>query len=215
MKDNSLVAANPATEARGLPVLTAAIIVLNAAIFAIELARGDDFVFRYALTPADVVAGHNWTSMLTATFLHGGWMHIFGNTVFLWLFGAVLESEIGHLKYAALYLAGGVFASLAEIAADPGSMIPSVGASGAICAVMGAYLVAWRATVASRVFVFPFSLRMRIIPAVVLIVLFSAGFGTDNPLGESVAYTAHIGGLLFGAVTGKLLLRRSPPISDF
>src|SRR5205823_9554536 len=131
----------PSAATRVLPTVTVAIIALNAAMFALELARGDTFVLTYALNPSDILAGRNWASLLTATFLHGGPLHIIGNTVFLWIFGPELESEIGHLKYAALYVAGGMCGWLAEIAAEPTSTVANLGASGAIAAVMGAYVM--------------------------------------------------------------------------
>src|SRR5205085_10080852 len=119
-------------------------VALNAAMFAMELARGDSFILAYGLIPSDIVAGRNWASLLTATFLHGGALHIIGNTVFLSIFGPALESEIGHLKYAALYVAGGMCGWLAEIAAEPTSSVANLGASGAIATIMGAYLMTWR-----------------------------------------------------------------------
>ena len=128
-------------------------------------------------------------------------LHIIGNTVFLWIFGPTLENEIGHLKFAALYLAGGMCGWLAEIAAEPTSTVANLGASGAIAAVMGAYLITWRREGARRVSFFGWSFPIGLIPALVLIALFSAGLVTDQT--EDVAYMAHAGGLVFGAVLGS------------
>ena len=192
---------NPSAATRVFPTVTVAIIALNAAMFAMELARGDSIVLAYGLIPSDIVAGRNWATLLTAIFLHGGPLHIIGNTVFLWIFGPTLENEIGHLKFAALYLAGGMCGWLAEIAAEPTSTVANLGASGAIAAVMGAYLITWRREGARRVSFFGWSFPIGLIPALVLIALFSAGLVTDQT--EDVAYMSHAGGLAFGAVVGS------------
>ena len=170
-------------------------------MFAMQLARGDSFALTYGLIPSDIVAGRNWASLLTATFLHGGPLHIIGNTVFLWIFGPALEDEIGHLKFAALYLAGGMCGWLAEIAAEPTSTVANLGASGAIAAIMGAYVMTWRQERSRSVWFFGRSIHMGLIPAIVLIALFSAGLVTDQS--EAVAYMAHAGGLVFGGVMGS------------
>jgi membrane associated rhomboid family serine protease len=86
------------------PVVTTAIIVMNAFVFVLELMGGDPFVIRWSLVPADIVAGHHWITILTAMFMHGGWMHIIGNMVFLWAFGPEVEDAMGPLRYLGFYL---------------------------------------------------------------------------------------------------------------
>src|SRR6516225_8703845 len=125
------------------PVVTAAIIVLNGLVFLLELLGGDAFVTRWSVIPADIVAGHSWITILTAMFMHGSWSHIIGNMVFLWAFGPEVEDLLNPRRYLAFYLLGGLAATLAQIAADPASTVPNLGASGAIAAVMGAFLVTY------------------------------------------------------------------------
>ena len=125
------------------PVATTAIIVANAVVFMLELTGGDAFVLRWSETPATIVAGHRWITILTAMFMHGGWMHIIGNMVFLWAFGPEVEDAMGPLQYLAFYLLSGLAASLSQIALMPHSSVPNLGASGAIAGVMGAFLVTY------------------------------------------------------------------------
>src|SRR3990172_4133608 len=90
-----------------VPVVTALIIAVNMAVFLLELANGDPFILRWSLVPASVVAGRNWITILTAMFLHAGWLHIVGNMVFLWAFGPEIEDVMGRVRYPAFHLLGG------------------------------------------------------------------------------------------------------------
>jgi len=189
--------------------MTALIVAINAAVFIVELMRGDAFVMRWSVVPADIVAGHHWITILTAMFLHGSWSHIIGNMVFFWAFGPEIEDAMNPLRYAVFYLAGGLVAMLAQVAASPHSTVPNLGASGAIAAVMGAFLVTYpRDQMRSLLVIFIF-VRITFIPAALLIVvwfliqLFNAGSVANVQTG-GVAYLAHIGGLIFGAVTARL-----------
>ena len=191
------------------PVVTAAIILLNGVVFLLELLGGEAFVTRWSVIPAEIVAGHRWVTILTAMFLHGSWSHILGNMVFLWAFGPEVEDLMGPRRYLAFYLLGGLAATLAQVAADPGSTVPNLGASGAIAAVMGAFLVTYpRDQIKSVLFIGWFA-RITFIPAALLIgmwfviQLFSAGAVAANVNTGGVAYLAHIGGMIFGAVTGR------------
>ncbi len=196
------------------PVVTIAIIALNAFVFVIELMQGDSFVTAWSVTPAGITAGHNWITLLTAMFMHGGWLHIIGNMVFLWVFGPEMEDAIGHVKYGLFYLAGGLAAWAAQIATDPASTVPALGASGAIAAVMGAFLVTYPRDRIRTVIFFGIFVRITLIPAVVLIGIWFLiqliSFGADSDHTQGVAYMAHVGGMLFGAVAGKLLTARGP-----
>lgn len=116
---------------------------MNGLAFLMELAGGGAFVMRWSEIPATIVAGHRWVTILTAMFMHAGWIHIIGNMVYLWAFGPGIEDAMGSLGYLALYLLSGLAASLAQIALMPHSTIPNLGASGAIAGVMGAFLVAY------------------------------------------------------------------------
>ena len=124
---------------RRFPIVTAAIIFVNALIFLLELIGGDTFVEQWSLIPANIVAGQHWFTILTAMFMHGGWVHIVGNMVFLWAFGPEIEDAMGRARYLLFYLLSGLAASLAQIVAMPSSTVPNLGASGAIAGVMGAF----------------------------------------------------------------------------
>lgn len=142
-------------------------------------------------------------------FLHGSWSHILGNMLFLWVFGPDIENAMGPLGYGAFYLIGGVVAMLAQVAASPGSTVPTLGASGAIAAVMGAFLVTYpRDRIESLLVIFVF-VKVRFIPAALLIGVWfllqvvSVGAVSAAPQAGGVAYLAHIGGMVFGALTAR------------
>jgi membrane associated rhomboid family serine protease len=186
-----------------------AIIIINVLVFVRELMGGEAFVLRWAAVPAHIVAGHDWITILTAMFLHGSWSHILGNMVFLWAFGPEIEDAMDPLRYSAFYLIGGVVAMLAQVAASPTSTVPTLGASGAIAAVMGAFLVTYpRDQIRSLLVIFIF-VRITFIPAALLIgvwflmQLWNAGSVAAVQTG-GVAYLAHVGGFIFGAVTARL-----------
>ena len=192
-----------------VPVVTAGIIVVNVVVFVLELMRGDAFVTQWAAVPAQIVSGHHWITILTAMFMHGSWSHIIGNMIFLWAFAPEIEDAMGRGRYLVFYLVGGLVAMLAQVAADPHSTVPNLGASGAIAAVMGAFLVTYpRDQIRTLLFIFVFA-RIRFIPAALLIglwfvsQLFHAGAVAQVQTG-GVAYLAHIGGFIFGAATARL-----------
>jgi membrane associated rhomboid family serine protease len=195
-----------------IPAVTILIVLVNAVVFVLELMGGQPFVTRWALVPAQISAGHRWITVLTAMFMHGSWTHIIGNMVFLWAFGPEIEDAMGPLRYAAFYLLGGLAAMAAQVAASPHSTVPNLGASGAIAGVMGAFLVTYpRDRIKSVLFIGWFG-RITFIPAALLIglwfvmQLFSAGAvaGAAQASTGGVAYLAHIGGMIFGAVTARL-----------
>jgi membrane associated rhomboid family serine protease len=189
--------------------MTTLIVLVNVVVFICELKYGDVFVTKWSVVPADIVAGHRWITVLTAMFMHGGWSHIIGNMVFFWAFGPEIEDVMNPLRYAAFYLIGGLVAMLAQVAASPHSTVPNLGASGAIAAVMGAFLVTYpRDRMRSLLVIFVF-VRVTFIPAALLIgvwfliQLFNAGQVANVQTG-GVAYLAHVGGFIFGAVTARL-----------
>lgn len=192
-----------------MPVVTGIIIGVNAFVFLLELTGGQPFVLRWSAVPAQIVSGQHWITILTAMFMHGGWLHIIGNMIFLWAFSPEIEDAMGPVRYLIFYLAGGFVAMLAQIAADPNSVVPTLGASGAIAAVMGAFLVTYpRDRIRAALFIF-FFVRITFIPAFLLIgfwfviQLFQAGAVAHVQTG-GVAYMAHVGGFVFGAVTARL-----------
>ena len=191
------------------PSLRSSIILTNLFVFALELSGGDAFVLKWSAIPANIIAGHHWITILTAMFMHASWSHILGNMVFLWAFGPEIEDSMNPLRYLAFYLAGGLVAMLAQIAISPSSTVPNLGASGAIAAVMGAFLVTYpRDEIRAVLFFFVF-VRVTFIPAALLIgfwfltQLFNVGSVAAVQTG-GVAYVAHVGGFIFGAVTVRL-----------
>jgi membrane associated rhomboid family serine protease len=192
-----------------VPLVTALIIFLNALVFLLELMYGETFVMQWSAVPAQIVSGHHWITILTAMFMHGSWSHIIGNMIFLWAFAPEIEDAMGRGRYLVFYLVGGLVATLAQVLADPHSTVPNLGASGAIAAVMGAFIVTYpRDQIRTLLFIFVFA-RIRFIPAALLIgfwfltQLFHAGAVAHVQTG-GVAYLAHIGGFLFGAATARL-----------
>src|SRR6266446_2432455 len=193
-----------------VPVVTAGIIVVNVVVFVLELMRGDAFVTQWAAVPAQIVSGHHWITILTAMFMHGSWSHIIGNMIFLWAFAPEIEDAMGRGRYLVFYLVGGLVAMLAQVLADPHSTVPNLGASGAIAAVMGAFLVTYpRDQIRTVLIIFVFA-RVTFIPAALLIgvwfvlQLVSLGQVAATAQTGGVAYVAHVGGLVFGALSARL-----------
>jgi membrane associated rhomboid family serine protease len=193
------------------PVVTISIIVVNSVVFILELLGGEPFVRQWSVIPANIVAGHGWVTILTAMFMHAGWMHIIGNMVFLWAFGPEIEDAMGPVRYLAFYLLGGFVASAAQIAAMSSSTVPNLGASGAIAAVMGAFLITYPRDRIRTLLFLGWFVTVTVLPAAVLIgiwfliQLFSqVGSVVAAQAGGGVAYMAHVGGFIFGAVTAKL-----------
>jgi len=195
-----------------IPVVTVFIILVNAFVFVLELMNGESFVTQWSAIPAQILSGHHWITILTAMFMHGSWSHIIGNMIFLWAFAPEIEDAMGRGRYLVFYLLGGLVAMLAQVAADPHSTVPNLGASGAIAAVMGAFIVTYpRDRIKSVLFIFVF-VRITFIPAALLIgfwfltQLSHAGAVAHTQTG-GVAYLAHVGGFIFGAATARLFER--------
>jgi membrane associated rhomboid family serine protease len=199
---------------RTTPVVTMTIIALNVLVFLYQWSLGarggQEFVYTWGLIPAEF----HLVTMFSSMFLHGGLMHIGGNMLYMWIFGDNVEDQMGRGRFVAFYLACGVIAALTQMFVNPGSMVPMVGASGAIAGVMGAYFV-----------MFPHSRIVTLIPFIFLQVVevpamfflpiwflmqFFSGVGsiaqTEAATG-GVAFWAHIGGFAFG-VLGGFALRR-------
>ena len=201
---------------RTFPIVTVGLLLLNVLIFFQQLKAGplgERLVFAYGLVPARLVhwddlggpAGvARWLPLVTSQFLHGGFLHLAGNLLYLWIFGDNVEDRLGHVRFLLFYLLCGVAAGLTQVAFDPSSPIPTVGASGAIAGVLGAYLVSFpRARVLTFVPVFfiPWLIE---IPAVIFLLLWFgmqvlsglASFGRE--LTGGVAWWAHVGGFVTG-----------------
>jgi membrane associated rhomboid family serine protease len=182
---------------------------VNVLVFLLELAGGEAFVTQWSVIPADVSAGRHWITILTSMFMHAGWMHIIGNMVFLWAFGPEIEEAMDRPRYLLFYLLSGVVASLAQVAAMPASTVPNLGASGAIAGVMGAFLITYPRDQIRTLILFGWFVRITLIPAALLIGLwfvvqfFSEVGAVASIKTGGVAYMAHIGGFIFGAITAR------------
>lgn len=194
---------------RGFAWITTLIIVVNAYVFLLELSGGNRFVRAWSAVPIRITHGHHVITIVTSMFMHASWMHIIGNMVFLWAFGPAIEDAMGHFRFLIFYLAGGVVAMMAQVMGDPNSLLPCLGASGAIAAVMGAFIVTYpRDRIRTLLIIFIF-VRVTFIPAVfligfwILIQVLNYGVVARVQTG-GVAYLAHIGGFVFGAITARL-----------
>lgn len=200
------------------PIVTMVLIAINAAVFVYQVTLDsyslDHFIRAYGMIPARANASTFFTSM----FLHGGWLHLIGNMWFLWIYGDNVEDTLGRWKYLLFYLGCGLAAALAQFAMNPGSPIPMVGASGAIAGVMGAYVVKFpHARIVMLVFLIVFVTTVEV-PAIFvlgywMLLQLVSGFGSiaDMQLAKGgVAFFAHIGGFLAGAILIKLLPTHRP-----
>lgn len=205
------------SQRRTRPYVTYGLIAANILIFIYQLmldqqGQLESFINRYAVTPANIANGQDYFTLLTSQFLHGGWMHLLGNMLYLWIFGDNVEDVLGHLPYLLFYLACGVIAGLAQVFVDPGSTVPSLGASGAIAGVLGAYLVMFpHARVNTLIFLGIFFFFTRLTAILVIgfwiVLQFFSGFAEithrSAQTGDGgVAYWAHIGGFIAGFVVG-------------
>jgi len=192
-----------------VPVVTGCIILANFIAFGLELKGGEAFVLKWSVVPANITAGHDWITILTAMFLHASWSHILGNMVFLWAFGPEVEDCMNPLRYLVFYLAGGLVAMLGQVAANPHSTVPCLGASGAIATLMGGFLVTYPGDQIKSILIIFVFVRVSFIPAAVIIgvwfltQLFNVGSIATAQTG-GVAYVAHVAGAIFGALAVPL-----------
>ena len=193
------------------PVVTYALIAINILVFLTYLpmlgdeARLTAFFERWALIPARLSAGEGTLTLITSMFLHGGLLHIAGNVLFLWIFGDNLEDAFGQVKFLAFYLACGVVAALAQVIPDPGSLVPMVGASGAIAGVMGGYLLLFPRARVDVMVILVVILRMIALPAWVMLGLWFAlqavnSYSSFGLTDGGVAHLAHVGGFVAGVL---------------
>jgi membrane associated rhomboid family serine protease len=216
---------------RTVPVVSRGLIVINCVAFLYEMLLGrglKEFVFEWGLVPARLTQAIQLgeepltvpaLTLLTSTFLHGGWLHLLGNMWYLWIFGDNIEDRLGKLRFLTFYILAGIAAGLIHYFSNPTSRLPTVGASGAIAAVLGAYAITFpRARVITLVPIFLF-FQVMALPAMLMLGLWfvyqfllgalSLAWGTGT--GGGTAWWAHIGGFAFGALAIKIfgLRRRS------
>ncbi len=210
----------------GRPILTWALVALNVAVFLLEVARPagalQAFVTAWGVVPREYSVGRDlaplipvpfWSTLLTSMFLHGGWMHLGGNMLYLWIFGDNLEHRMGHARFLVFYLLCGLAAGAAHIAFNSGSAVPTVGASGAISGVLGGYLLLFpknRVRVLTRggvmavpaMYVLGFWIFIQFINSAG-----SMANTSETGSGGGVAYLAHVGGFVAGLALVKLFAR--------
>ncbi len=226
------------TDRRTVPIVTYALIAVNILVWLIELARGEKFINGYSTVPFEIThdtdlvgiqtihaGGQNipihlypgptpiYLTLLSSMFMHASWLHIGGNMLYLWIFGDNIEDRIGHVKFLVFYLICGLAASAADILFKTDSIIPSLGASGAIAGVLGAYLVLFpkrkvKVLMARQVVNMP---AFMVLGLWILLQIFSQISVVGGEAG-GVAYMAHIGGFVAGVALIFLLGgRRAPP----
>jgi membrane associated rhomboid family serine protease len=202
------------TERRSLPVVTYSLIALNLVFFIIQLNGGEAFLRQWAFVPARFTRdpATDWPTVFSAMFMHGGWLHLGGNMLYLWIFGDNVEDVFGPVKFLAFYLVCGIAATFAQYYMLPQSRIPNVGASGAIAGVLGGYLILFPH---SRVRVLVYN-QIVSMPALVVLgfwivlqfISYAGTLGQTQDVG-GVAFMAHIGGFVAGLALTFLLGGRS------
>jgi membrane associated rhomboid family serine protease len=213
---------------RTVPVINVVLIIVNVMMFLWEVSLGTSLeraLSMVAFVPARFwfapFAISNIMSIFVSMFLHGGILHLGGNMLYLWIFGDNVEDRLGHVKYLVFYVACGLAATLAHAFVNPSSVVPSIGASGAIAGVLGAYLILFPRTRVLTLIPILFFITIREIPAIVVLGLWFVlqlfvgvgSIGVQSASEGGVAYFAHIGGFAFGMLLVVLMggTRRGPP----
>lgn len=221
---------------RSFPITNLMLIAINVIVFLVELTMRsrqlDQFIFAWGVVPNDILLalGHPleaplkvWATLITSQFLHAGWLHIIGNMLFLWVFGDNVEDVLGSLTYLIFYLLSGIVAGLAQVIVSGPSKIPSIGASGAIAGVLGAYLLLYpwmKVTILLPIFFFFWGIDL---PALLVIgwwfvqQFFYGVAALSTTAASGIAFWAHIGGFMTGLVLilpfiGRVHRRGSTPV---
>lgn len=196
------------------PLIAYGLIVVNVLIWLYQITLSvediEGFLYQYGIIPLEIVGGDDLYTLFTSMFLHAGLMHLAGNMLFLWIFADNIEAVVGSLYFAVFYLLGGLFATAVHIYLDPGSSIPTVGASGAISAVMGTYLIMFpKSRVKMIFFIFfrrPFYISSLLFLGFWFVQQLISGMGVIGAESAEeaggVAWWAHIGGFVYGMILG-------------
>src|SRR5262245_19798529 len=199
---------------RSVPIVTYLLIVVNVLFFLVELSGGDPFIERWSVVPRRLTAnpGADFITIFTAMFMHGGWVHLGGNMLYLWIFGDYVEDRLGHGTFTIFYFLCGIAATFAQLMVNPGSHVLNLGASGAIAGVLGSYILLFpqgrvRVLQGQQVVQMP---ALVVIGFWIVLQLFS-GIGSISNAANTggVAYMAHIGGFAAGCVLTLLLRSRT------
>jgi len=203
---------------RRFPIITVLLIAANVVVFLYQMSLNQrelqSFVLQFGVVPLEITRGQDrppflpqglpvYATVVTSMFMHGGWLHIIGNMLYLWVFGDNIEDALGTVLFLAFYLATGVAAAYAQVVSDPLSTTPSIGASGAVAGVLGGYLLLHPGNRVNSLLIFGFFIRVVQLPAFVvlgfwfILQLFTgvASIGADD---VGVAYWAHVGGFVAG-----------------
>lgn len=193
------------------PIALVLIITANVIVFLMELALGDSFILRYSLKPAEIVRGEHLETLFTSMFMHANFIHIAGNMIYLWVFGDGLEANyLGPVRFVIFYFVCGLAASALQIAVDPTSTVPNLGASGAIAGVLGGFQIVFPGDRILVAILVPFWIWSARITSWVLIAIWFAlqlisGLGSiSSTTQDGVAYFAHVGGFIAGLVLVRL-----------
>jgi membrane associated rhomboid family serine protease len=212
------------------PIVNYALIGLCSWAFVVELTSGphlEEIIRTYGLIPARFLTLRERTGtfsvelyvpFFSSMFLHGGWMHFLGNMLYLWIFGDNVEDRMGHVGYLAFYLVGGLFAGGTHLSMNPASVVPTIGASGAIASVMGAYVLLFPRARVMTLIIFFFWIEIVAVPAVLYLFVWflmqlasgTMALASSGPTEGGVAWWAHAGGFLYGFLAVILLGLRHP-----
>jgi len=190
---------------RTVPVVTYALIALNVLVFFLELSGGESFIQQWSVVPRRLIQNPSgdFITIFSSMFMHGGWLHLGGNMLYLWIFGDNVEDRFGHAKFTLFYLLCGIAATIAQVAFSTSSSVPNLGASGAIAGVLAAYLILFpkgsvRVLMGRSVVPMP----ALVVIGLWIVLQFISGVGSITQSAETggVAYMAHIGGFVAGLV---------------
>jgi membrane associated rhomboid family serine protease len=203
---------------RKYPYINLVLLFINIAIFIFQLSLDEpglmEFIYRYGVVPHEFISsqGQAWLPLFTSPFLHGGWFHLLGNMLYLWVFGDNVEDRLGHSGFFLFYLAAGLAGNLSHIIANPNSLTPTIGASGAVAGVLGAYFVLFPRARVLTLIPIGFFITTAHLPAMLFLFLwfllqfFNAFLASLNPGAQTVAWWAHIGGFLLGFIIAITIL---------
>ena len=207
------------------PYINYILIAINVLVFLWQISLGsrqEQIIYSMALIPVNITMGldiGDFQAILTSMFIHAGWLHLLGNLLYLWIFGDNVEDALGHFRYLFFYLAGGIAASATHVFLYPASSIPTVGASGAIAATLGAYLLLFPQQRVVTIIPLGFYFHITRLPAIIvlgvwfLLQLFQGTLALGAAQLGGVAFWAHIGGFVFGMLVGSLIRKRQRPLA--
>jgi len=204
-----------------LPIVTILLLVANVVVFIYEATLSQPelqgFIETWGAVPAEIVNGRGYYTLISSMFVHGGWFHVGSNMLFLWVFGDNIEALLGRIGYLLFYLLGGIAASAAQVLSNPASTVPSVGASGAVAAILGAYVLAFPQAYVRVLLLLGIFITTTRVTAILFVGVWAltqflngiAALGVQTAETGGVAYWAHIGGFVFGVLAGLVFRGRA------